>query len=156
MQQVRDDLGVFGVCQRGADDARLAVVQPTHRVEQMRETAGTGSERGHTVFVTAIAVADLRHDAHLSQMADEIQMARHFGRERQHADRRQCAQRCKFLKGTLPRRIGLCAPLSGIDEWTFEMRAEYARRARRAFTHRPPDSGQSPLDILAWRGHRGR
>jgi hypothetical protein len=53
VEQIRDQFRVFGVGQRGADDARFAVMQRAHGVVQMGKAAGPGGEGGDAFFVAA-------------------------------------------------------------------------------------------------------
>ncbi len=79
MQQVGDQFGELGVRQRRADHARGAVLQRRHRVEQVCETAGTGLERGHCVFIAGQRMAQLHAHAARGQHADDVQVPGQLG-----------------------------------------------------------------------------
>mmetsp|Transcript_61161 Transcript_61161/g.144466 ORF Transcript_61161/g.144466 Transcript_61161/m.144466 type:complete len:253 (-) Transcript_61161:2719-3477(-) len=154
MQQVRDELGMLAVGQSRADHAGLAMVQGTHRVEEVGETGRAGLQRGHAVVIAAVAVADLHADARIAQRADQRQVAGHFGRQRQHANRcqRVQAQHLVQRRGDGMRRLGAQAPR--VDVGAFQMHAEHARRLRGPLAADRAQGLQRGLDVGQRCGHR--
>ncbi len=156
VQQIGDDLRVFGVRERRADDAGIAVMQRRHRVEQVREAARAVLERGDRVVVRAERMAELHAHAARGHLRDDLDVPGDLRRERDHADRRdrQILQHLVERRGH--RRVRLSAELAGIDVRAFEMHAEHARAARRARARAVAQLRADAHQLVARRGHRRR
>ncbi|MNL16873.1 hypothetical protein D3C87_1379320 [compost metagenome] len=155
MQQIRNQLGEFGVGQRGADDAWLAVMQRAHGVIEMGETGRTGIECGNAFLVTAEGVADLHAHATAAQLTDQTVMAGDFRGDGDHADRRQCQVFFDFGHQCGVGEVRLRAEFAGVDVRAFEVYAEDSRGTFRTLFAELSDFFQDAGDLGARRGHGG-
>ena len=75
------------ILQQGDDRTRLAVVDRSHRVEQMRRHRRPGLDRGPGLGVGRLGVANGRNHIRINQGGDRIQCAAAFRSQRHHPDR---------------------------------------------------------------------
>ena len=155
VQQVRNDFGEFGMRERRADKARIAVMQRRHRVEQVRETARAVLQRGDGVVVRAERMAELHTHAARRHLADDVHVAGNFRRQRDDPDRRDRQILQHFVEHGGDRRVRLRAKLAGVDVRAFQMHAEHACAARRAHAHHVAEIRDDVHQLGARRGHRG-
>ena len=92
-----------GADQRRADDARIAVAERSHRVEQVRDGARAAVERDRCLCSGRVAVAARDRDAAGDELVDEVERAGQLRRERDEADRAGLEQAGQ------QRRIGIAA-----------------------------------------------
>ncbi len=142
--------------ERRADEARVGVMQRRHRVEQVRETACAVLERGDRVVVGRERVAELHAHAARGHLADDLDVARDFRRERDDADRRDRQVLEHLVEHGRHGRVGLRAELAGVDVRPFEMHAEHAGTARRAGPRGGAEIRDDFHQFVARRGHRRR
>ena len=124
--------------ERRAGDARVAVAERPHRVEEVRDRADAAIERRRSLLRGRVGVTARDDDAALVQQVDELERAGQLGRERDVADRAGGEQPLEQASVRIaPRRSRVRSePVRG-EERAFEMDAEDARSgAARAGTSR--------------------
>ena len=149
-------ISAYSAWASAAPQARVAVMQRRHRVEQVRETAGAVLERGHRVVVGRERMAELHAHAARGHLADDLDVAGDFRRERDDADRRDRQVLQHFVEHRRHGRVGLRAELAGVDVRAFEVHAEHARAARRAGARDGAEVRDDLHQFVARRGHRRR
>ncbi len=155
VQQVGNDFGEFGVRERGADEARIAVMQRRHRVEQMREATCAMLECGDGVVVGTERMAELHAHAARCHLGDDLHVAGDFRRQRDHANRRDRQILQHFVHHRRYSRVRLRAELAGVDVRTFQMDAEHTRAAWCANARVVAQPRDDAHQFVARRGHRG-
>ena len=155
VQQVGDDLGALGHRQRGPHGPRGAVMEGTHRVEQVREAAGTLLQRRAGLLVAGGTVAQLHAQTGAHQGRNHRQRALGVRRQRDDADRRQRVQRQDLAQAGQPRERRLCAQALRVDVGPLQVHAQHPGRARCALGDGRRQRTQRGLDVGQRRRHRG-
>ena len=123
---VRDQLRRRVGDERRAGDARLAVVHPGHRIEQMREVPRAPLQRRRGLGIVGRRVAD-REEHAVAEVLDQCACAVELRCHRHHPVHPRCEreQRRQLVDvgGTDRRRI-LCTGAAPIDERPFEMNTD--------------------------------
>ncbi len=103
MHAVADQFGVEAVAvERDAEDARLAMIERTHRVEGVRRAACAGIDRGVGLGCERVGVAQRAAHAHGGCIEDEIDRAAR-------ARERSSAERCVRVRPAESDRTARCS-----------------------------------------------
>ncbi len=126
MDAVDDDRDVDVVaCERRADDARVAMQQRAHRVEEVGDAAGAGVERGVRLRDGCVGVAERHDDAAREQHVDERARAGELRCERHQPHGAGVEQALEQRQvGVAARRRFVGAETVGREERAFEVHAE--------------------------------
>ena len=155
VHEVGDELGVLGVGEGRGGGAGVPVIHAAHGVEQVREAAGAGVERGQGLVVGGERVAELHGDPEAGEDAHQLQVAGKLGGERHHLHRGEGVEGLHLLQRSWPHGPGLGAELAWIDVRPLEVDAEHAGGAGGSQPQPGADPGERLLQRGAGGGDRG-
>ena len=132
MHPVEDDLDDdIGPCQRGSDDAGVAVVERAHRVEQVRDAPHAEIEGLVRLLGARVRVAGRDRDLASEQAFDHRARAGKLRRQRHQSDGTRVEEALEQLEIRVPpRRSGMDPEAQGRQERPFEVRAQDAGSVR--------------------------
>ena len=139
MDAVGDQAGMHGLAiQHRAHDARLAIAELAHGIEQMRGHAGPGIEGGHGLFVAGVGMADADNGASSGEPGDLFGRHRLGGHGAKQVGQR-CSRSAKALEIGLIHRTDerrIMRALAGQSQMRpFQMQADKAGHARIGCRH---------------------